>query len=366
MIIYICDQINKVRSGPGNFTSHLINNCANNNIWLVVISCDKTQSPLVSRPFPRVVTIRLPLLFSSNGIVIALIFSLVYSLLTVLGSHLKIFINGYMYLTFAINLGSARVFVNDSKYKMSRRDTKILKRVLSNCGQVIANSNALNRELKELFPSKSIYTLNKLPNLNFFDDNWRKTVDHKILSSYHSKNFSPIKILFAKHDWRYGNLVSLLQTLDSYNFQFQVHLVIAGIPKSDQEYLSNICKNNSVKIKFYNLVTQKSMQRLYLDSDIFINCSQTEAFGLAAIESSLSGCLLICTERDDGLNDEIRNNKFGIIAHDLIEFCDIVRQYSLYRRELYDKIFECTGNARKSYTVSNFYNSLTALLNTRI
>ena len=113
-----------------------------------------------------------------------------------------------MYLTFAINLGSARVFVNDSKYKMSRRDTKILKRVLSNCGQVIANSNALNRELKELFPSKSIYTLNKLPNLNFFDDNWRKTVDHKILSSDHSKNLSPIKILFAKHDWRYGNLVT--------------------------------------------------------------------------------------------------------------------------------------------------------------
>ena len=179
--------------------------------------------------------------------------------------------------------------------------------LLNRARYICATTHFLAKETKKYLQKKK--TINVIP----------FGVDTKLLKNLNNKkriyNKSKIKIGFVKHlQPKYGPHVLLVAFKKVVNEYPNVELIIVG-----KGYLENKLKNMAInlkienKVKFLGYYPQNKIKDVYLDIDIFVMPSKSEAFGVAAIESQ-SMEIPVVASRIGGIPEAVQDGITGILV----------------------------------------------------
>ena len=184
-------------------------------------------------------------------------------------------------------------FENGSKYGAVELSYKISNGLLT-------ISKYLQKELKTIFEEKSEIISNGI-NLDLIYNNSSKNNSIPTITIIMRDN--PMK-----GDWI---LIDIIKRLSNLKQKVKINLV--SVDK--KIILPSINEGNKITI-FNGPQNRNTIYKLLQNSDLYIDASLSEGFGLTALEAMAAGCIPIVSD-SMGINEYIENEKNGIIIKDV-------------------------------------------------
>ena len=191
--------------------------------------------------------------------------------------------------------GYEAYFENGTKYGAIELSYK-----LSN--SIFTISNYLQNELKNVFNEPSSVIPNGINyDLIHTDKSSRKVKTQPVITLIMRDNV-------MKGDWLLFDIIKKLSTIDK---PTKINLVTIN----KKLILPSINEKN-VEINVLNgPQNRKTIYQLLQESDIYVDASLSEGFGLTALEAMATGCVPVVSD-SMGINEYIKNNQNGIIIKD--------------------------------------------------
>lgn len=170
---------------------------------------------------------------------------------------------------------------------------------IKNFHYIITVSKASENIIRKKFKLKKIITIYNL---------FQNTYNNK--PSKYLKNKKEKIILNVSNDLAHKNFFVILQSLKKLS---NIYVIKIGKPiiKSLRSKFDRYIKLNKLNVKLINEVSDKSLNKYYKLSDLYINPSFHEGFGRTNIEALMNGKNVICA--DIKINREIlKNNVFYV------------------------------------------------------
>lgn len=221
-------------------------------------------------------------------------------------------------------------------------------------------SKYLQKELKSVFGEESVV----IPNGINYD------LIHQTKKP--SKNTPTLTIIMRgnvmKGDWL---LIDLLKRLDQLDFKLNLNLI-----SINSKIVLPTLLNKNLTV---NLLTgpqdRLTIYKLLQNSDLYIDASLSEGFGLTALEAMAGGCVPIVSD-SMGINEYIKNNHNGIVIKDLNNANSYIKEISrvLTDKNLLNSLREQALETAKLYDfdttidkyISYFNNPLTKSSDTKL
>ncbi len=164
--------------------------------------------------------------------------------------------------------------------------------------RILVISNYLKDELKNTFNQKSYVISNSIP--------------YDILATTnHHKKASIITMILRnncmKGDWL---CLDILKKLDQHNSSIHVNLIYMN-----EHLVFPQFKNIKVN-KILGPLERQEIYKLLQKSDIYVDCSLSEGFGLTALEALTAGCVPV-TSDSKGINEYMQDGKNGFIIKEV-------------------------------------------------
>ena len=164
-------------------------------------------------------------------------------------------------------------------------------------------SKYLQRELKSIFKKDSVVIPNGINyDLLYHEPSDKKRVGNPTITIIMRNNV-------MKGDWL---LVDLIKKLDTLNQKININLVTI-----DKNILLPSITNEQVTINlFKGPQNRNTIYQLLQESDIYIDASLSEGFGLTALEAMAASCIPIVSD-SMGIKEYVENNKNGVVIKDV-------------------------------------------------
>lgn len=189
--------------------------------------------------------------------------------------------------------GYESYFENGTKYGAVELSYKI-------SNSILTISKYLQKELKNVFKEDSEVIPNCI-NLDLIYNNSRKQSSIPTITIIMRGNA-------MKGDWV---LIDIIKKLNALNQNIKINLI------SIDKKIILPCINDNIEINLLNGPQDRNtIYQLLQRSDIYIDASLSEGFGLTALEAMAAGCIPIVSD-SMGVNEYIKNGQNGIIIKDL-------------------------------------------------
>lgn len=189
--------------------------------------------------------------------------------------------------------GYESYFENGTKYGAVELSYKL-------ADSILTISKYLHKELKEVFDQDSIIVQNGI-NYDLIHTNNNTVTTTKTLTIIMRNNI-------MKGDWL---LIDIIKKLSNTNIPLNINLV------SIDKKISLPHINDSIKLNIISgPQTRTTIYQLLQKSDIYIDASLSEGFGLTALEAMAANCVPIVSD-SLGIREYVKHNKNGIIIEDL-------------------------------------------------
>ena len=246
------------------------------------------------------------------------------------------------------------IFINGTKF-----EDWLVKFTYNRANKFLFRTIAVSQAAKQCIVKKTRIKSDKITVLlNFVDtckfNKSNKTRSHELKSGLNVSS-GIFKIGFVGRLDKVKGCEDLLRALPYLNFEYRLIVAGDGVLRRSLEELARQTGVAS-KVDFIGYV--KQIELLYPFFDILVVPSQSESFGLSAIEAQASGVAVIASDIP-GLNEIVKDSESGLLFEagnemNLAEKITLLYTNSVLREALADKGFE---QAQK-YSLQNYSNDL--------
>lgn len=209
-------------------------------------------------------------------------------------------------------------------YSHSWFNEKVEKRLINKADQLVAVSDSL-KSLIEGVHGLSPRAIAVIPNgvqSDFLDMSEPVRSKNELFQKYDLSSDS--KIMFTAGGTReIRNIAFILEAFSKLNRQDTV-LLVSGPKGSDHKILS---RYNGRRVKYLGNLEQSQIKLLYQESDIYLQMSKYESFGLAPLEAMAAGCSVIVSDMV-GMSYLIKDGVNGYIVKSG-DVKDIIRKINI-------------------------------------
>ena len=227
--------------------------------------------------------------------------------------------------------GYESYFENGTKYGAVELSYKLTDSILT-------ISEYLHKELENVFGQPSTVIQNGI-NYDLIHTNNKTTTDTKTLTIIMRNNV-------MKGDWI---LIDIIKKLSNTDLPLRINLVTIdkkiSLPHIEDNIKLNILSGPQSRATIYQLLQQ---------SDLYIDASLSEGFGLTALESMAANCIPIISD-SLGIREYVKHNKNGIIIEEVNNANSYVAQIKklIEDNELMDKIKSNGSKTAQNFDLDN-------------
>ena len=175
--------------------------------------------------------------------------------------------------------------------------------LIGKANRVVAISNSIYKKYKALLPETDIITIyNGIDSDDFY-------IDHEDLFSGNGINLAIVGSINRSKGQ--DQAIKACEKLIAEGIE-NIYLRIAGKESEYVDSLRNYVENKKLNKWIQFIGPQSDIKQLYLDTDIVLMCSQSEAFGRVTVEAMMSGCLVIGAN-SGGTMELVSDNETGLL-----------------------------------------------------